>query len=209
MTGTRDKLLAAAAACLREDGVAAASARTIAARAGVNQALIFYHFGAVDEVLAAASRQAVEVSIAGYADRFAAVTSLHELLALGRELHERERAAGNVAMMAQLMSAAPRRPVLAAAAAEAMSAWTEQVEGVLRRVLRGSPVTEVTDVGGLARATSAGFIGLELYDGVAPERAAAALEALDGLGTLLQVLDDLGPVTRRAVRARVRRSRRA
>ena len=47
MSDTRAKLLSAAAEALRVDGVAGLSARSIATRAGVNQALIFYHFKTV------------------------------------------------------------------------------------------------------------------------------------------------------------------
>ena len=53
MRDTRAVLVAAAIGTLRESGFAAASARRIAARAGCNQALIFYHFGSVPDLLVA------------------------------------------------------------------------------------------------------------------------------------------------------------
>jgi AcrR family transcriptional regulator len=194
-------LLSAAAQTLREDGLAAASARTIAARAQANQALIFYHFGTVSQLLEAASQLAVDESVGYYRARFAAVTSLTELLALGRGLHERERADGNVALMAQVMSGAQHDPVLARAARYALSAWTAEIDTVLSRVLAGNPLAELADPAGLARAVSAGFIGLELYEGVDAEGAAQALAALETLGVLIDVMDDLGPLARRAVRS--------
>ena len=52
---------------------------------------------------------------------------------------------------------------------------------------------------------SAAFIGLELYEGVDPAGARAALDALDRLAVLLEVMDDLGPLARRALRAKLRR----
>jgi AcrR family transcriptional regulator len=204
MTGTRGKLLDAAAQSLRVDGLATLSARSLAARAGVNQALVFYHFGTLDGLLTAAVRQSVDDSADFYRDRFAAVTSLGELLNVGRELHERERAAGNVAMMAQLMSGAGRNPALAEAARYAMSRWNREIEAVVRRVLRGHPLQDALDPAGTARAISAGFIGLELYEGVDPDGAASALEVLDRLGALVDIFDDLGPVVRRAVQTRLR-----
>ncbi|MGW9038956.1 TetR/AcrR family transcriptional regulator, partial [Streptomyces sp. NPDC055721] len=57
---TRDKLLDGALRTLVEQGIAKASARAIATTAGVNQALVFYHFGSVDELLAAACRHGAE-----------------------------------------------------------------------------------------------------------------------------------------------------
>ncbi|SHG81916.1 transcriptional regulator, TetR family [Jatrophihabitans endophyticus] len=205
MSDTRARLLAAAAATLRDEGIAGLSARTVAARAEVNQALIFYHYKTLPGLVDAAVRTSVEDSVASYRARFAAVGSLVELLRVGRELHERERSLGNVAMMAQLLAGAQRDPVLAGAARHAMTRWNAEIEAVVRRVLAGSPLAEIADPAGTAAAISAGFLGLELYEGVDAAGATAALDALERLGALVEVVDDLGPVARRALRAKVRR----
>ncbi len=207
MADTRGKLLAAAADTLRVDGIAGLSARVVAARAGVNQALIFYHFKTVPALVDAAVRRSVDDSTEQYRDALAGVTSLSDLLLVGRQLHERERAAGNVAIMAQLMAAAQHDSQLAGAARYAMDRWTEQVEAVVRRVLAGNPIADVVEPVGLARAISAGFIGFELYQGVDGTGAALALDALERLGVLVDAVDDLGAVARRAVRSRLRRAR--
>jgi AcrR family transcriptional regulator len=204
MNATRTKLLAAATESLRADGIAGLSARAIAARAGVNQALIFYHFGTLAELIDAACRQAVDDSADFYRDQFAAIGSLRELLTLGRKLHEREQAQGNVAMMAQLMAGAQQDEALAGSARYAMQRWNSEIEAVVERVLRGSPLAELTDAAGVARAISAGFIGLELYDGVDADGASLALDALEQLGLLVEVVDDLGPIARRALARKLR-----
>jgi AcrR family transcriptional regulator len=203
---TREKLLRATRETLREDGIAHLSARTVAARADVNQALVFYHFGTVSELVEAAARAMSDESLDHYRERFAGVDSLTALLALGEEVHDRERTVGNVAVMAQLMAGAQQDELLARAARYAMDLWREQVEAVVRRVLEPSPLAEVVDAAGMARAISAAFIGLELYEGVDAAGASSAIEALERLGVLVEAVDDLGPVARRAVRARLRRS---
>lgn len=203
---TRTKLLAGALRTLTEQGLAKTSARTIAATAGVNQALVFYHFGSVDELLAAACQYGAEQRVAHYRERFARVGSLAELLELGRELHTEERAAGHVAVLAQLLAGAQTQPRLAPATAAGLGSWIEEIETVLARVLAGTPIAAFVDVAGLSRALAAGFVGLELYEGVDPEGALAALDALEQLSGLVGVLEDLGPVAQRAVRARLRRS---
>jgi AcrR family transcriptional regulator len=207
VTDTRTRLLAAAIETLRVDGIAGLSARTIATSAGANQALVFYHFKTVAGLVDAAVRGSVDESVEFYRTRFAATTSLVDLLRVGRELHERERASGNVAVMAQLMAGAQHDPVLRASATHAMQAWNTEIETVVRRLLAGSPLADVADARGLARAISASFLGLELYDGVDASGARAALDAIEQLGVLIEVFDDLGPIARRAVKSRVRRAR--
>jgi AcrR family transcriptional regulator len=203
---TRDRLLDAAAAALAEDGVAAVSARTVAARAEVNQALVFYHFGTMDELLEAAVRRSVDLAVASYRDRFGDVASLGELLALGRDVHRLEQERGNVAQMAQVMAGARRSPALAAAGRYAMDRWSAEVEAALRRVLPGTPLSGLVEPRGLARAVASGFIGLELYDVVDPEAADEALTSLDAIGALVAAFDALPAVAVRAVRSRARRA---
>ncbi|SCE88608.1 regulatory protein, tetR family [Micromonospora viridifaciens] len=204
MAGTRQKLIDGALAAIRVHGIAGVSARTVAAAAGVNQALVFYHFGTVDDLLAEACRSATEARVAAYRDRFAEVRSLRELLDLGRALHEQERVQGNVAVLAQLLAGAQTDPRLAESTAAALGLWTAEIEAVLRRLLHDSPAAPVADPAGLARAISAAFVGLELFEGVDATGARAALDALDRLAVLIEVLDDLGPLARRTLRAKLR-----
>ncbi|RNI23223.1 TetR/AcrR family transcriptional regulator [Flexivirga caeni] len=204
MTDTKTKLLDASLDVLRTDGVAGASARVIASRAGVNQALVFYHFGTLDGLLTAAARHAVDERADHYRQLFAEVDSLSALLQVGRELHETEQASGNVAVMAQLMAGGQRDPELAAAARYSMDRWVAEVEQVIDRVLESTVLADVAEARGLARAVCASFIGLELYDGVDPDGGAAALDALTQLAVLADTIDGLGPVARRAVSARLK-----
>ena len=165
---TREQLMTSALEVVRTKGLAAASARAIGAHAGVNQALIFYHFGTVTELIEAASDEAVARAVDGYRDRFDRVTSLSELFAVGMQVHEQERRIGNVAVMAQLMAGAQHDPVLARASSRAIGLWTEQIRRVLDRVLAGTAAETLLVSADLAHALSAGFIGIELYHGVDP-----------------------------------------
>ncbi len=205
---TKTKLLEGALRTLTEQGIAKVSARTIATAAGVNQALVFYHFGSVDELLAAACRYGAERSVARYRDRFVEVTSLSELLAVGREIHEQERAGGHVALLGQLLAGAQTHDSLGPATAAGLELWIAEIETVLVRVLAGTPFGEFADPAGLARAVAASFVGIELYEGVDAAGARAALDALEQLGSLAAALEDLGPVAQRAVRHHLRRTSR-
>ncbi|MET8786775.1 TetR/AcrR family transcriptional regulator [Streptomyces sp. NPDC004589] len=209
MSGTtKVKLLEGALRTLTEQGIAGTSARTVAATAGVNQALVFYHFGSVEELLAAACRYGAEQRVARYRERLDGIGSLGELLAFGREMHEEEKAAGHVAVLGQLLAGAQTHPRLAPATVAGLDLWIVEIERVLTRVLAATPLGEFADAGGLARAVSASFVGIELYEGVDAEGAGTALAALDQLAALLAALDDLGPVAQRAIRHALRRASR-
>lgn len=162
---TRERLLDGALRTLIEQGIAKTSARAVAATAGVNQALIFYHFGSVDELLSAACRRGAEQRVARHRERLRAVGSLSELLAFGRQMHAEERSAGHVAVLGQLLAGAQTHPRLAPATAAGLDLWIEEIEGVLRRVFAGGPVDGLVDPAGLARAVAASFVGMELYEG--------------------------------------------
>jgi AcrR family transcriptional regulator len=203
---TRDKLLDAAAELLTAEGPGAVSARAIATRADVNQALVFYHFGTVSDLLEAAVRRTVDRAVASYDDRFRAVQSLGGLLDLGRDLQQAEQSRGNVAQMAHVLAGAQSDEVLARAGRYAMERWSGQIEEVLVRLLPDSPLDGVVEASGLARAIAAGAIGLELYAAVDEAAAQDALATLDVLAALMQVIDGLGPVTTRVVRGGVRKA---
>lgn len=207
MSGSaKDRLIDATLRTLVEQGVAKVSARTVAAAAGVNQGLVFYHFGSVEGMLAAACEQGARERVERQRAALAEVESLSGLVALGRRIHEEERAAGNVALLGQLLAGAQSHPGLKEPIASGLRLWITEVEQVLARLLARTPLQGVVDVPGLARAVSASFVGLELYEGVDDDGAAQAMAALEQLANLLSALEELGPITDRAVRRRIRRT---
>jgi AcrR family transcriptional regulator len=178
---------------LRRQGYAATSARSIAATAGANQALIFYHFGSVDELLAAACRQTAYAQAQLYAARLATATTVREVLAASRTLP--------LSPVVQLLSGARTNGVLAEVCTEVVARWAALTEDALRRLLRRSPVADHCDLSGLARALTAAAIGLELYDGVDAVASANAVVALDQLAALAE-----RPRVRGAARSRIGRA---
>lgn len=202
---TRAQLIAGTLGVVRDQGVAGASARAIGARAGVNQALVFYHFGSVDNLLAESCRTETTRLVDAYRDRFGEVSSLRDLLAVGRDLDATGQAGGNVAVLAQLLAAAHANPTLRPVVAECLGLWTDEIEAVLRRVLAAGPLDGLFEPRALATGISAAFVGLELFGTIDPASTGDALAELDRLGTVAEVLDGLGPVARKAVRVRLGR----
>jgi hypothetical protein len=95
---------------------------------------------------------------------------------------------------------------LVAPTRDALAMWIREIESVLRRLLADSPLGDIADPAGLAQAVSAAFIGLELYEGVDPAGATAALDAIEQLAVVVDVVESLGPVARRALRSRTRKT---
>ncbi|GAB3968267.1 hypothetical protein GCM10027615_19710 [Plantactinospora veratri] len=139
MSDTKQRLLHGTLAAIGTHGIAGISARTIASAAGVNQALVFYHFGSVDELLAAACTANTADRVATYSARFAEVRTLRELLDVGRALHEQEKELGHVSVLAQLLAGAQTDRRLAESVAAALKLWVDEIESVLRRLLVNSP----------------------------------------------------------------------
>ncbi|HEX2904032.1 MAG TPA: TetR/AcrR family transcriptional regulator [Jatrophihabitans sp.] len=205
MGDTKQRLLTGALQTLRDKGIAGASARSIAGAVGVNQGLIFYHFGSVDQLIIEACRTSTAERIQPFRQRFAEVASLRELFAIGSELHDAEPAAANAAVLAQVLAGAQHSRAVAEAGRDALQLWIDEIEAALDRLLDHSPIEPAVDKAGLARGVAAAFIGVELYHGVDPAGATVALRAFEQLSVLSEVLDDLGPIGRRAVQARLRR----
>ena len=79
---TRSRIIRACLDAVSADGITNASARAIARIGDFNQALIFYHFGSVEGLLIAAAKVEGEARSTRYAERFASVTTLPELIAV-------------------------------------------------------------------------------------------------------------------------------
>src|SRR5579863_2262079 len=77
--GTKATIAQAALETLKTRGFAGASAREIAKAGGFNQALIFYHFGSVQNALLAGLDLVSARRLAEYGPRFAAARTPSEL----------------------------------------------------------------------------------------------------------------------------------
>src|SRR5215469_15501069 len=82
----RAALVTAAMDALREAGYAGASAREIASRAGCSQALVFYHFGSVNDLLLAALDEVSSRRMAAYRGLLAEATSATAPAAAARRI---------------------------------------------------------------------------------------------------------------------------
>ena len=184
---TRLRIIEAAVETLRVDGITGASARTIARHGDFNQALIFYHFGSIDGLLVAAAISEGNRRSARYAERFAAVRTLPELVGVAREVHHEEQIDGAVTVLAQMLAGASSSPELRAGVMAGVGPWMELVEAAIARVICDSPFAGLVPFGDVAYAISSLFLGFELMTSVDTDgsRAATMFDTLDKMAALM------------------------
>jgi AcrR family transcriptional regulator len=188
---TRATLIEAAIAALREVGFTGASAREIARRAGCNQALIFYHFGSVTELLLAALDEVSDRRLATYRSLVTAAGTLTELVESARAIFEEDLAAGHVTVLTEMITAAHSVDGLGEQVAARLAPWRDLAETAVRRALRGSPVAALAPAREIAHGVVAGFLGLELLANL-DQDASAALALFDRARAVAGLIDLTG-----------------
>ena len=188
---TKARMVQAALESLHEEGVLGASARAIARRGGFNQALIFYHFGSVDELLLAAVDELGAQRCDRYERRLEQVSSLRELVAVAGELHAEDLVDGHMTAISQMLAAAATKPELREPMRQRFQPWIDIIERTLQRAVAGTPYAQLVPVHDLALGIAGEFIGLELLlnleDEVTP-REHGVFQTFEMLATLLETL---------------------
>jgi AcrR family transcriptional regulator len=186
---TRARILDAALQALRDEGIAGISARNIARHGGFNQALIFYHFGSVEGLLVAVARSESERRSALYAPALAEVSSLPELVAVARRLHDEEFQAGTVAALTQMLAGAVGSEDLSRGIAESLRPWTTLVGETIDRLLDETPFGDLLPHDDLTSGVAALFLGIELLTGLDPDLAGGSLfTTMETVATLIDGL---------------------
>ncbi len=164
MTKATDQaIVKATLATVRDEGFAGASSRAIARRGGFNQALIFYHFGSLENLLLTALRQTSEERLAIYHEIVDPITTLGELIPAMADLWNEDYGAGHVRVVAQMIAGSANRPELAATVVELIEPWVELAERTFDRVLPpGLPTAD------LAYGTVVWYLGANLITQLDP-----------------------------------------
>jgi AcrR family transcriptional regulator len=181
---TRSRLLVAASSLIVERGWGSVTTRAVAERAGVNQALVHYHFGTMEALLteAAVARMMPEVRalIDELLDDRPIPESLHRVMALmdrfdlGSELG---------VLMAEAMLQATRDERVAEAMGGVIGSWAELLEPRIAVAQERGVVRDDVHPASLARIIAA------MLDGFLIQRMAdPGLDADRAADTLIQLL---------------------
>lgn len=197
---TRERIMAAALQTVRESGITGTSARAIAAAGGFNQALIFYHFGSVTNLLTEAARRSSADRVASYRQVTEDVSSLSSLVDVARRLHDEAERDGSVAVLTQLMAGAASDPEMGAAILTGFEGWIDLVEEALEKAIEGQPIADALPPREAAYAISALFLGIELMARLDPEKSEAGA-VFDALHHLAELVESMPTIVSRFIQA--------
>jgi AcrR family transcriptional regulator len=186
---TREQIARAALTALKTEGFAGATSRAIARAGGFNQALIFYHYGSVENLLLAALDLTSEERMERYRAAVDAAETLEELVAVARRIYREDSESGHVAVVSQMVAGSLARPELAAGVLERVEPWIEFCEGAIRKAVAGSPLEDVLPVRELAYGLVSFYLGANLLthlDGTT--RTDELFERVDALAPALAAL---------------------
>jgi AcrR family transcriptional regulator len=159
---TREALVGAAIATLKDVGFAGASAREIAKRAGCNQALVFYHYGSVVNLLLAALDEVSRQRLERYRPLVAGATSLTELVNTAATIFREDLEGGHMKVLAELIAGTSSTPGLATEVALRIEPWRAFARDAIGQGLRSTPLAQVIDIDAVAHAVVALYLGLEM-----------------------------------------------
>lgn len=193
--GTRKQLVEAAVETLKAEGYAGTSARAIAERAGVNQGLIFYHFGSVADLLLAALDSVSAQRMEQYGAAVDGIGSPSELVDVAMAIFREDLDSGHVTVLVEMIAGAASTPGLGPEVSARLGPWFAFAEHALERTVGGSPFGSLLPLRDVAYGVVALYLGLEMLthlDGN-PSRALALFDHAKSLTGLLDALGSPPP----------------
>ena len=159
---TRQQIIDAAIETLKEEGFAGTSTRAIARRGGFNQALVFYHYGSLNDLLLAALDQLGEHRMARFCEQLEGVQTWADLAAMARRIYAEDLESGHMAVISQLVAGSFAHPELGPQVVARMEPWIAFGEDAVSRVVSGTPLEGLLAPRELAYAAVTLYLGINL-----------------------------------------------
>lgn len=187
---TKTTIIEAALETLKSKGYAGASAREIAKTGGFNQALIFYHFGGVQNALLAALDTVSARRMDRYQSALEEAQTLPELTVLAADIYQEDLENGYVTVLAEMVAGAMSDPELGREVVARIEPWLEMVETKVRSLTAGSVFERLVPADDVAFAIVALYLGADMLTHLDPQRSSAdsLLENVGRLAPLAQAL---------------------
>jgi AcrR family transcriptional regulator len=197
-TDTKALLVESAVETLKARGFAGASAREIAKTGRFNQALIFYHFGSVQNLLLAGLDSVSERRLHAYRPAFARANTVADFAALARDIYREDLENGYVTVLGEMVAGGVSDPELGREVVARILPWIDLVDGKVRALTAGSSLEPMIPARDVAFAIIALYLGIDM------------LSHLDGDHTrseaLLDVAMDAAPLAQALLASESRRA---
>lgn len=184
---TKHRIVEAAFHTLKEEGFAGTSARAIARRGGFNQALIFYHFGTLNDLLLATLDKTSAERMSRYRDSIGTAVSVDEKIQTATRLYREDLESGHITVISEMIAGSLARPDLGPEVVARMEPWIRFTEGVISELLSGSMFEDLLAPRVLAFAIVALYLGVDLLSHLDQDnsRAEALFQAAGAVGPFL------------------------
>jgi AcrR family transcriptional regulator len=188
-TDIQRQIVRAALEVLKRRGFAGASARAIAREGGFNQALVFYHFGSVHNLLLAALDETSARRLEAYEAALGGAGSFEDLVQVAARIYQEDLASGHVTVLSEMIAGSLTHPELGPQIATRIEPWVDFAESALERSIDPS-VLAFLPSRDLAYAIVAFYLGLEQLSHLngGTNRATPLFEAATRLAPLISQL---------------------
>jgi AcrR family transcriptional regulator len=189
-SGTKLQIVEAALQALKMKGFAGASARAIASEGDFNQALIFYHFGSVRNLLLAVLDLIGERRMREYGPAFERARSAPELAGLARTIYFDDLERGYITVLGEMVSGGVTDASLGAEVAARIEPWIEMVERKLEQMLTGTPLQSLASPRDVAFGLVALYFGMDMLSHMQrdPSRAQSLLDLATSLSAVVETV---------------------
>lgn len=161
-TDTKERIVEAALETLKQEGFAGTSARAIARRGDFNQALIFYHFGTLNDLLLAALDKTSEMRMTKYRDAVSHLDSVTEAVSVATELYREDLSSGHITVLTELIGGSLDRPDLGPEIVKRIEPWIDLTETAVRNVMTSVGLGEFAAPRTVAYAIVALYFGVDV-----------------------------------------------
>jgi AcrR family transcriptional regulator len=170
---TRKQLVEAAIETLKAEGFVGTSARAIAERSGLNQGLIFYHYGSVANLLLAALDSVSAQRMEQYGAAVEGVSSPTELVDVAMDIFREDLDAGYVTVLVEMIAGASSTPGLGSEVSARLGPWFAFAQHAVETTIGESPLGTVVPAGDVAYGIVALYLGLEMLTHLEGDRTRA------------------------------------
>lgn len=163
---TQQKLIDSALDVFGNKGIDGATVRAIADNAGVNQSLIFYHFGSVPELIIAAVQQMSSARFNVYKEELAKAKSIQDLIEILFEVFEEDKAGTCYPVLNQFIAASQNDELMAKAAEPIFTMWLDLAKDSMVSVMGDVQLPNDMTLDDVAFAVISLFLGIQLMNSV-------------------------------------------